>query len=221
MSSIAEARKIVNFIQTLPDFQWYRYDHQSYRHMGATIADAGLQAGINYRSVVLPRVKRLIEKWPNANTTSNFLKQSEIWGMQKLLNWSHPEKVGRVTAMAILLRKNGVETEAGLVPWLDDDNNRKALRSVRGVGPKTVDYLWRLSGGASIAIDRHMRSFAFSAGVIPRNYEEMKKIFRYAGDILGIDYSSLDHTIWLYVSRANERRESSIEHPTIETGRGN
>jgi len=211
MASIIEARKIVNFIQSLPDFQWYKHDHQTYQHMGATLADAGLQAGLNYRSVVLPRIKRLMVKWPNADTTRNFLRESRKYGMENLLNWSHPEKVRRVVEMTFLFVEHGIETERELVSWLEINDNRRNLMSIKGIGLKTVDYLCKLAGGASIAVDRHIKSFASWAGVNNGDYGEIKKIFQYVGDILEVDYSSLDHTIWLYVSQVSERSKPSIK----------
>ena len=43
-----------------------------YCHMGATLTDTVLQAGLNYRSVVLPRVSRILDLYPNAKTTTSF-----------------------------------------------------------------------------------------------------------------------------------------------------
>ena len=45
-----------------------------YCHMGATITDTILQAGVKYATVVVPRVKNILEKYPEAKTTSDFYR---------------------------------------------------------------------------------------------------------------------------------------------------
>jgi hypothetical protein len=57
MPSNLKAKKLVAFIRDLRGFGVVDYIDGNYGHMGATIIDAVLQAGVNYNSVVRPRVK--------------------------------------------------------------------------------------------------------------------------------------------------------------------
>lgn len=57
------ANKLTAYIATLPD--WVLVEEEPpYDHTGAVISDAGLQAGINYRWVVYPRVERVLSDYP-------------------------------------------------------------------------------------------------------------------------------------------------------------
>ena len=85
-----------------------------YNHMGATITDAALQAGINYDSVVRPRVQHLRLDYPQASTTSGFLRLLNEQGAEKDLRWKHSEKPARAVALATFLQTECVEPEADL-----------------------------------------------------------------------------------------------------------
>lgn len=204
MPPIVGARRLVDFIESLPDLQIQRYQHESYGHMGATLADAGLQAGLNYRTVVAPRVNHLKATWPGAKTTSGFLYEISRGDLGNMIAWSHHDKIQRIYDMASLFAMHSVENEAELHQWLNRSGNRTVLRGIRGIGPKTVDYLWKLAGGRAIAIDRHLKRFAIWAGLSIGKYDEIEKTYRYAADILSVDCSSLDRAIWYYVSEATK-----------------
>src|SRR5690606_28907006 len=46
----------------------------TYQNMGATIIDSILQAGVNYKSVVKPRVEKFRDEYPHCKTTKDFLE---------------------------------------------------------------------------------------------------------------------------------------------------
>lgn len=211
MSPLSDARKIVTYINSLPKFRFIKYSSNTYNHMGATLTDAGLQAGLNYRNVVYPRIMRLINERPRAKKTSDFLSIINKEGICELIRWSHPEKPRRIYDMALMLSEYGIESECDLTSWLECSASRERLMSIRGVGKKTVDYLYKLAGGCSIVIDRHLINFAFSAGILNKDYSEMKKIYEYVGDLMEIDYSSLDYTIWFYSSESKNKNGSLFE----------
>src|SRR5947207_1421279 len=75
-----------------------------YDHMGATLTDTVLQAGLNYRSVVLPRVNHILTTYPYAVTTSGFWQLACEIGPGELLRWSHPEKINRLICLIEVLR---------------------------------------------------------------------------------------------------------------------
>ena len=71
----AEAKQLVEYINSLEDFELLKA--LTYEHMGALLTDAVLQAGINFNTVVRPKVKRLLDTYPESDTTSRFLKTLE------------------------------------------------------------------------------------------------------------------------------------------------
>jgi len=182
----------------------------AYDHMGATIADAILQAGLNYRTVVQPRVRRLMEEFPEAETTTGFLNVIAFHGLKVVLNWRHPEKPRRILEMTWLLANEGIETESDLREWLEKPGNDGLLLGLRGVGPKTADYLKMLVGLPSVAVDRHLRAFVEAAGIECNGYDETRRLLESAADSLGVDRRSLDKAIWSYMSSRTEPGEERL-----------
>jgi hypothetical protein len=64
---------LVSYIHSLSDFQILEEFEGGYEHMGAIITDAILQASLNYDYVVKPRVRNVMEEYPQGNTTTGFL----------------------------------------------------------------------------------------------------------------------------------------------------
>jgi len=205
MQSLVNARKIANYIRTLTDLDWEESEYTRYQHMGAVLSDAGLQSGLNYRTVVYPRIDKVLRCWPEADTTSKFLQTSSKWGLDYMLNWSHPEKPRRILDMASFLVNQGIETEAELKTWLNSFKNRTFIQQVKGVGPKTVDYLYKLVGGEAIPIDRHLKNFASLAGINNSSYSDMEITFRYTADLLEMNYSAFDKMIWNYMTNKSSK----------------
>ena len=87
--------------------------------------------------------------------------------------------------------------------------NSQKFKSIRGVGDKTYDYLLKLLGVESVAVDRHVYKFVSNAGIIYKNYKEAKQIVEYAADIMQVSRRTLDYSIWLYMS--NKKRNVQLE----------
>lgn len=168
--------------------------------MGAVLSDAGLQAATNYQFVVAPRVQRLLTMWPTASTTSAFLDKTFRFGLGDVLRWRHTEKLSRVVRLALLLQAQRVETVADLHTWLSNESSPDALRSVPGVGPKTVDYIAGLVGLPTVAVDRHVVRFVEQAGVDSHAYQDIRAIVLEAAQRLGCSPLSLDRAIWATMS---------------------
>lgn len=200
VDAVAEANKIVFLIQSIPELGAFARVSEPYRHMGATLCDAGLQAGISYRTVVAPRVRRVLEDYPEARTTSAFATAAARYGLDSMLQWSHPEKLRRILDMTTLLGEYRVESEEDLAAWLVAGDHRDRLLALPGIGPKTVDYLAGLVGEPSIAVDRHLRTFASWAGVTCTTYADVSEAFRCTAELLDIECTVLDRMIWAYVS---------------------
>ena len=201
MNLIVFARKLADYLNKLPDFVISKHNGYDKESMGAIIADAVLQAGLNYRTVVAPRVKRILNDYPDAATTLGFLETIDRFGCDVILRWNHPEKPRRVQSLALLLENEQVETKDQLRDWLKNDVNSEKLRAIPGIGPKTIDYLKNLSGLSAIAIDRHIRRLAFEAGIIITDYRTLRKVVEFTADLLDVPQNDLDHSIWLYMSK--------------------
>jgi hypothetical protein len=134
-------------------------------HLGAVLADSVLQAGLNYTTVVRPRVFAILQMHPSRHTISSLLSLIQEGKTSAFLNWRHHEKVSRFEALVCFLRDWGIENAQGLRIALAADEFCYAIQTVSGIGPKTVDYMACLVGIDSIAVDRHVRTFAKTVGV--------------------------------------------------------
>lgn len=179
-----------------------------YDHMGALLADSVLQAGLNYNSVVRPRVEAILAQFPHCDRTSTLLPVVSDSQAATFLNWTHSEKIGRFEALVRFLDHNSIETVSELGEELHRPQFVELLREVRGVGPKTVDYMGCLVGLDSVAVDRHVRTFARRVGVINEDYDFLKSVFCCAADLLSLSRRQFDAWVW--------RRESSLSSHQIE-----
>lgn len=172
-----------------------------YYHMGATITDSILQAGLNYRNVVYPRVANLLTNFYEYKTTTDFIILFQTIPLGKLINWRNELKLNRIIQTSWLLYNDQVENEDQLSTWLNDNNINKLLE-IKGIGPKTIDYLKMLSGQQAIAIDRHLFKFIELAGVIVRTYDEAHALYCNVAKKLNIPKYELDKKIWSYMAKA-------------------
>ncbi|TOO24339.1 hypothetical protein CGH40_22920, partial [Vibrio parahaemolyticus] len=70
------------------------------------------------------------------------------------------------------------------------------LQTLNGIGPKTVDYMKCLVGIDSVAVDRHIKSFAKAAGIERFDYDFLRDVFCSAADLLSISRRSFDSWVW-------------------------
>ncbi len=202
------AQRLVEHICSLPDFVYHEVG-DSYGHIGATVADAVLQPQRDYNSFVVPRTNRILTKWPYEKTVTAMLQLLRSVPASEFLNYKDTEgswlahRVKRFCTILELLNGEGVESEADLKAWLTTDSNLPVLYAVNGVGPKTVDYLKLLVGvqGAGAAVDSRLRGFLGMAGIVtaPSDYDTPREIINRAADLLSVERSVLDHSIWRYM----------------------
>jgi len=171
-------------------------------HMGAIVADAVLQAGLNYATVVRPRVEAILKDHPQANRVSALAKLVERRQVSAFLNWHHPTKVKRFEQLVTFLVRSSIETSEDLRAHFGCSEFSFSLRTISGVGPKTVDYLACLVGVESIAVDRHVRAYAFRAGVYSRDYDFLREVFCSAADLLSLSRRAFDVWVWHHESSA-------------------
>ncbi len=205
MDTRTKALDLVEYLNAFAGFAIVDCIDGEYGHMGATIADAILQAGTNYDAVVRPRVRGILESYPEAVTTSAFKRLIDEQGLKTILLWNDDEKPNRILALTQFFLDQGIQTEHDLAAWLADDANRPKLLHVRGVGPKTVDYLKILVGLQTAAVDRYVFRLLEEAGVDVANYDEAREVVNFAADAMEVERAYFDHSIWRYMSQRDKK----------------
>jgi hypothetical protein len=170
-------------------------------HMGAVICDASFHARCKYELTLRPRLLRLQSAWPDASTVRGFRERLATEDLAVAMNFRSPRKVATAHDLTDLLASSGVDTRADLCAWLDHQDNRAALRKVKGVGPKSVDYIGNLVGRSQVAVDVHLRAFAADAGVMELRYNELRAAYEEAAAVLGHEPGGLEHAVWRFKSQ--------------------
>ncbi len=176
-------------------------------HLGAVIADSILQAGLNYSTVVRPRVLAILQNFPDHHTVSSLFALVEANSTYSFLGWRHHEKVNRFEALVVFLKDYGIEDVSDLRAALASDQFCNSIQEINGIGPKTVDYMACLVGIDSIAVDRHVRTFARQVGVENEDYHFLRKSFCYAADLLALPRREFDAWLW-----GNAVAPSQVQH---------
>jgi hypothetical protein len=203
LEELALSRLIANYADSLGVSELRPTKRISCEHIGAVFADAILQAGLSYNSVVRTRVERILNEFPDASTMPGLLSIIEEHGVTHFLAWNHHEKVSRFSSLLNFFEARDICSTGDLSNWLTARHSREHLLQLHGVGPKTYDYLCCLVGIDCVAIDRHVRSFANEAGVAVSEYERLKTIVSNAADLLGLSRRDFDAWIWHTVSSRN------------------
>lgn len=193
--------KLQTYIESLHSFPIDTNYESDYDHMGAIISDSILQAGVNYKTVVEPRINRLLDLFPEAKTTSIFFELINVIGPNYILKWNHHEKPLRLINLTGFLKENYVESHIDLKNWIQIPTNQKELLQINGIGPKTVDYLCKLVNIQTIPIDRHIRSFVNAAGISCNTYLEFQQIVQNTAALLGVTENNLDSAIWQFMTK--------------------
>jgi hypothetical protein len=199
--TLSDPERLAQYVRALPDVVVYKTVDGNYNHIGATVADAVLQANLRYATHVKPRVNRILAVYPAARTTRAVLALLGTISATDFLHWRGQDRAERFCHILGLFASEGIDTEVHLRDWLSDSASPQKLRSIKGIGPKTVDYFRILVGVSTSAIDRHLRNFLWLAGLIPSGYADDQAVINGAADILGIDRAHFDHSIWQYMSK--------------------
>lgn len=197
---ISQGQELANYIRSLEDFEIFHPNGPVYNHMGAIIADAVLQAGLNYKNVVFPRIRKILEDFPDEKTTSQFREILNKKGVKEVINWKDQEKPERLEGLTNYLVEQEVETVDDMRTFLLKPEAAASLLKLKGIGPKTVDYLKVLVDIPAIAVDRHVFNFVERAGIICKGYSETRLVVEEAARELNLSFSALDHSIWQYMS---------------------
>jgi hypothetical protein len=199
--TLSDSKKLVHYVQSLPGFEFYETIDGNYDHIGATVADAILQANNKYSTHVKPRVNRILAQYPEARTINSVLRLLKVIPATEFLDWRGEDRAERFRQVLELFSAEGIEVETDLRAWLAKEANLSKLRSIKGIGPKTIDYFKILVGVSTSAIDRHLLNFLGLAGLAPCGYLDAQTIINAAADILSIDRAYFDHSIWQFMSK--------------------
>jgi hypothetical protein len=196
-----KATKLAEFIRRLSDFSIVVEIDGNYHHIGATIADAVLQANMRYETHVRPRIKRIRKMFPAAATMSGLKKTLMERTTSGFLDWRGMDRVKRFDDIVSLFSSESIETEDNLRDWLMNERNLVKLAMIKGIGPKTLDYFKILTGIQTCAIDRRLLDFLKQAGIEVSSYDEAKEIINLTADIMEVQRAYLDHSIWEYIGK--------------------
>lgn len=191
---------VINYIEKNIDIQSNYNVGMKYNHMGALITDSILQAGLNYYSVVFPRVEKILNVYPNELKTSDFKEILKNIDIYELLEWNSKVKIDRIINLTDFFVDESIMTVLELKNWIQDEKNKKKLTNINGIGPKTIDYISILAGVNNIAIDRHLISFLKYNGLNTLNYDHAKQIYEDISLKMDIPLIVLDQAIWKYMN---------------------
>lgn len=212
MSNSIEINKLVEYIENHQHFNIIKSNSCFYNnHLGAVLTDIVLQAGLNYKSVVLPRVLNVFKNYNSAHDLKGLLNVIENIGINSFLMWNNETKINRFNNVLDYLIENKINTTFELVEHLNDCKNIEHLLSINGIGNKTIDYFLKLMHVETIAVDRHIIGFLNKANVNFSNYHNAKKIVEYTADILDISRRDIDYSIWFHMSEKSHQQTLQLE----------
>jgi len=196
----SDACVLADFIRNLNGFRMIEIVDPDYDHMGAMLADAVLQSGLNYQTVVSPRVQHILKTYPKATTLPLFQDIIEEHGAKHILQWNDCKKPSLLLRLMDFLAEQRISTIGDLNSWLRHSDSGAILQEIKGIGPKTADYLAILAGIDIVAVDIHLKSFVHLAGIKQNDYESIKNVISCAADLLKVTRRTLDRSIWTYQS---------------------
>lgn len=195
--------KLVDYIRSLNGFVFID-EIDAYKHMGAVVVDGILQAGLNYKTVVKPRVEKVLRRFSKQETTSEFLEICKRQNLKEIIDWNDDRKPKYIIHLLEFLRDNKIETTVQLRAWLEDEQNfDKFVKENNGVGSVTGEYFRILTGAESVKIDRHVKKFLRNAGLDNISTDDAVKVVKGAASVFGVKSSVLDYSIYRYQSSHN------------------
>ena len=201
MSQNIEINKLIQFIENKQDFNIIKSNSCFYNsHLGAVLTDIVLQAGLNYKTVVLPRVLRVYKKYNSAYNLNSLVNTIDDIGLERFLDWKNQIKLKRFESIIEYLINNSIQTTDELLIHLNKEPNIENFLLVQGIGNKTIDYFFKLMHVETITVDRHIVNFLNQAEVNFNNYHSAKRIVEFTADILNVSRRDIDYSIWNYMS---------------------
>lgn len=206
MNQSKEINKLVNYIEGHNEFIIVKSNVCFYNnHLGAVLTDIILQAGLNYKSVVLPRVMYVFNNFNEAKNLKGLIETLKKVEIAEFLSWKNQVKIDRFNNVIDYLSINNINTTFELVEHLNCKINVEKFLNLNGIGNKTVDYFLKLMHVETIAVDRHIINFLNQAEVEFNSYHGAKRIVEYTADILDVSRRDIDYSIWNYMSEKSKQ----------------
>lgn len=196
----SDPERLENYIRSLSDFQIYTQIGDNYGNIGATLADAVLQANNNYERNVRKRIDHIRKEYARATSLADLKQLLTKISASEYLQWNGTRKPKTFIDLLDLLDAEGINTEDDLRHWLQGDDASAKLQKILFVGPKIVDYLKILVGLPNAAIDRHLLGFIERAGLGRLTYGRAQELVYQTADLMNVNRAHLDHSIWRYMS---------------------
>jgi len=210
MNCAKDARKLADFLINIQngDIEIRHANKFSYYHIGALFTDVVLQAGLNYNTVVKPRVQKILLDYSDYSTLTKFRSLMDREGLSEIIMWKHFEKLERFERLVEFAAFNHIETCYDMRFFFERKGSYDQFLSIKGFGPKSLDYMLKLLNVDSVAVDRHIYSFVKMADIQTRGYQETKRVVEFAADFLNIPRSTVDQIIWDYMSKKKYQQTS-------------
>lgn len=210
LTKIKDARKLVDFIENDTTFQLIPSNSCPYHnHIAALFTDIVLQAGLNYKHIVAPRVMRVYHNYPQCLTVQEFYDLILEEGLEDIIMWKNEIKLNRIYDLIQFCLSKEINTSQELKSFLLNHENKTSFLNIKGFGNKTYDYLLKLLNVDTIAVDRHIFSFLDKAGIFTKDYIYTKDVVETAADLMDISRRSIDYSIWSYM--AYENKKNSVQ----------
>lgn len=212
--------QIVEFIRNSNDFQFldiassYNYKtgdtfslsvdnsrNLTNNNMGATIIDGILQAGLNFKFVVKPRVDNFKNEYRNIKTTTEFYNLINTKDLSELINMKG-QKIERIITLVNFLKTKKIETEDDFYVWLSNEENTLELSNLKGIKTKTIEYFKILTGHKNtVAVDVRLRNFIKLCcdNLEITNDKLAYEILMKVAEKLKVEPATLDYSIWSYM----------------------
>jgi len=168
-------------------------------NIGKVIIETVLQPGLNYNSVVFPRVQRFKKRYSSFYKLSDFELLLELEGPEELLGVNNKRKTRSLYDLVRFLKEEHIEYIFQLKDLIVSKTFKQKLNDVFGIGKKSMDYMLILLDLDTFAIDRHLFNFVNQFQTI-HSYDLVQQNLQDVADKLGLSYKSLDYYIWSYMS---------------------
>ena len=210
IEKLMHARKLVDFIEGEINLKLIPSNFCPYNnHIPALFTDVILQAGLNYKHIVYPRVLSVYKNYPKTDSVKKFCALIEKVGLEKIIHWKNEVKLNRLKNLLSFCLINNIDTAEELKLFLVKAENKGKFLAIDGIGLKTYDYLLKLMNVDTIAVDRHIFSFLEKAGIKTNDYNYSKNVVEFAADMMNISRRSIDYSIWTYM--AYELKNTKIQ----------
>lgn len=81
--------KLKEAVKKIPPKTISYVERKPYNNMVATLSDAILQAGMNYKTVVMPRISDILYRYSNFTSTCDFIILFQTVPIEQIIKWKN------------------------------------------------------------------------------------------------------------------------------------